>query len=72
MLGGEFGVHAQCLEGHRGARGRVPVDRERAEVVDVIGCAMLESRLPGVSNSTSTTARSEGASSTSSTNVSRS
>jgi hypothetical protein len=48
MLGRQLGIHPQGLERTDGGRGRVPLDRERAEVVDAIRRAMLEPHLPGM------------------------
>jgi hypothetical protein len=70
LYGGEFGVGAQHLERRSGLAARGGRDRESSEVVDPVRGGVLEPNIPGVSNSTSRTARSEGASRTSSTNVS--
>ena len=47
VLGGELGVGAQRLERPGGRAGRAVGDGERAEVVGVIGGAVLQPHLPG-------------------------
>ena len=47
MLGGELGVDAQRLIRRGGIAGGGARDREPAEVVDLVGRAMLESHVAG-------------------------